>query len=238
MELNKIHILSTRPLDEELIHGAGARNISIDVVPFIKQEPIASPELDKEIEAALTETTTIVFTGAEAVDALASKINSQETKWKIFCIGYATKQFVVKKFGERLIAGVGDNAKELAKVIIDANVRRVIFFCSDQRRDELPDLLKKNKVEVKEIVVYRTIATSQKINKKYDGILFFSPSAVKSFFRENGIDRKVILFAIGDTTAGEIKKFCGNEIVISDVPDKKNLLDKVTFYFQANPTHH
>ena len=114
----------------------------------------------------------------------------------------------------------------------------VIFFCGDQRRDELPGLLKKNKIEVKEIVVYKTIATPKKIEKKYDGILFFSPSAVKSFFQENKLDDQTIPFAIGNTTADEIKKFSKNKIVISDMPDGKTVLQKAVEFFQTNSIHH
>ena len=126
----------------------------------------------------------------------------------------------------------------MAKAILDANVSEVIFFCGDQRRDELPGLLKKNKIEVKEIVVYKTTATPEKIEKRYDGILFFSPSAIKSFFQKNKLDEQVTLFVIGNTTADEIKKFSKNKIVVSDVPDKKTLLHKVISYFQMNPIHH
>ena len=143
-----------------------------------------------------------------------------------------------KYFGEKSIAGVADNAKELARTILDANLNEVIFFCGDQRRDELPELLRKNKVEVKELIVYNTIATPKRIEKKYDAILFFSPSAVKSFFQENNLDKEVTLFAIGLTTADEIKNFSKNKIVVSDVPDKNSLLDKVISYFDLNPIHH
>jgi uroporphyrinogen-III synthase len=93
-------------------------------------------------------------------------------------------------------------------------------------------------VGVKEIVVYKTIATPKKIEKKYDGILFFSPSAVKSFFQENKLDDQTILFAIGNTTADEVKKFSNSKIVVSDAPDKKTLLNKVFSYFQTNHIHH
>jgi uroporphyrinogen-III synthase len=215
----------------------------IDVLPFIKTEFISSVETQHKIERALTIQATIVFTSVNAVEAVAQKINDKKLnpiaiRWKIFCIGYATKQSVVKNFGEKSIAGVADNAKDLAKTIIDANISEVIFFCGDQRRDELPGLLKKNKIGVKEIVVYKTIATPKKIEKKYDGILFFSPSAVKSFFQENKKDEQVMLFAIGNTTADEIRKFSKNKIVVSDVPDKKTLLNNVISYFQMNPIHH
>ena len=183
----------------------------------------------------------MIFTSINAVEAIVTGLDQQKSSpvgWKIFCIGYATKQSVVKNFGEKSIEGVADNAKELAMTIIDANIGEVVFFCGDQRRDELPGSLKKNKIKVTEIVVYKTIATSQKIEKKYDGILFFSPSAVKSFFQENKLDDQTILFAIGNTTADEVKKFSKNKIVISDTPDGKTVLQKAVEFFQTNPIHH
>jgi uroporphyrinogen-III synthase len=102
----------------------------------------------------------------------------------------------------------------------------------------LPELLKKKNIGVNEIIVYKTIITPQKIEKKYDGILFFSPSAVKSFFEKNILDGQTVLFAIGSTTADKIRKFSKNKIVVSDVPDKTTLLNKAISYFQTNPIHH
>ncbi len=243
MQQNKIAILSTRLLDAELIREADTKSVLIDVLPFIKTEFISSTETQRKIERALMIQATIVFTSVNAVEAVVQKINGKKqnqlaTGWNIFCIGYATKQSVIKYFGERSITGVADNAKELANAILDANAGEVIFFCGDQRRDELPGLLKKNNIEVKEIVVYKTIATPQKIQKKYDGILFFSPSAVKSFFQENKLDDQTILFAIGNTTADEVKKFSKNKIEVGDEPKTRTLLEKVISYFETNPIHH
>jgi uroporphyrinogen-III synthase len=241
MPQNRINILCTRDLDEALIQDALSKSIAIDVISFIRPEPALTSEALNEVQKASMRAGAVIFTSVNAVETIVTSLDQQKTNptgWKIFCIGYATKQSVVKNFGEKSIAGVADNAKELANAILDADVDEVIFFCGDQRRDELPGLLKKNKIEVKEIVVYKTIANSKKIEKKYDGILFFSPSAVKSFFQENKLDEQVMLFAIGNTTADEIKKFSKNKIVISDVPDKKTLLHKVISYFQMNPIHH
>lgn len=238
MSHTKISILSTRALEDKFIHEAKVKDVLIDVVPFIKSESISSTELKKKIQEALAVPTTIVFTSSNAVEAIVSEIGDQKITWKIFCIGHSTKQSVSKSFGEGSIAGVADNAKELGETIVKANVTRAIFFCGDQRRDELPGQLKKNNIEVEEIVVYKTILTPQKIEKKYDGILFFSPSAVKSFFQINRLNDETILFAIGNTTADEIKNISKNKIVISDVPEKKSLLDIAISYFQMNPIHH
>jgi uroporphyrinogen-III synthase len=241
MPQNRLHILCTRDLDEALIQDALSKSIAIDVISFIMTEPVLISEALDEIQKASMLSGAVIFTSVNAVEITAARLHQQKTNpvgWRIFCIGYATKQSVVKNFGERSIAGVADNAKELAKAILDADVSKLIFFCGDQRRDELPGLLTKNKIEVKEIVVYKTIATPKKIEKRYDGILFFSPSAVKSFFQENKLDRRVTLFAIGSTTADEIKKFSKNKIVISDTPGRKTILQKVVEFFQTNSLHH
>ncbi|HEV8505807.1 MAG TPA: uroporphyrinogen-III synthase [Chitinophagaceae bacterium] len=238
---NRINILCTRNIDNVLIQDGLSKNIAIDVISFIKTEPALTSEVLREVQEASGNCDAVAFTSSSAVEAIAAGLDLQKATIvgrKIFCIGHVTKESVVKHFGERLIGGFADNAKELAQAIISANVKGVIFFCGNQRRDELPMLLKKNKIDVKEIVVYETIAIPRKIEKKYDGILFFSPSAVKSFFQQNKSENEVILFAIGDTTANEIKNFSKNKIVVSDVPDKKTLLDKVFSYFQLNPIHH
>lgn len=107
----------------------------------------------------------------------------------------------------------------------------MVFFCGDLRREELPDLLKKAGIELTEVVVYQTLETPIKINKDYDGILFFSPSAVKSFFSINQVNSNALFFAIGNTTANAIKPFSKNSIIVSEFPAKDQLLDKAIKYF-------
>ena len=88
-----------------------------------------------------------------------------------------------------------------------------------------------NSFEVKEIIVYQTTTIKHSIQKLYNGILFFSPSGVESFFCNNQLTEKTILFAIGNTTAKEIKKHSDNQIVISDEPGKEKLASKMIDFF-------
>src|ERR1043166_6562531 len=185
MPQNKINILCTKAIDEALIKDAASKNIFIDIASFIRTEPIRSKDIKQEIARVLRLPATIVFTSMKAVETIAAELNDQKPGWKIFCIGHATLRLAKKYFGKNLIAGSADNARELAGLMIHKADPEVIFFCGDQRRNELPDLLRKNNIRVKEIVVYQTIATPYKIEKKYDGILFFSPIGVQSFFQEN-----------------------------------------------------
>ena len=238
MQQNKISILSTRAVNEALIKEFLSKNISVDVISFIKTNPVLTDNVLNEIEQIFTMPATVVFTSVNAVDAVAQKAKDLKPGWRIFCIGHATRKSVEKYFGKGSIAGIADNAKELAEEIINENINEAVFFCGDQRRDELPDLFKEKNIKVNEISVYRTIMTPHKIEKTYDGILFFSPSAVKSFFQGNQINAEAVLFAIGNTTAEEIKKITTNKIVISDEPGQNTLFEKVTAYFQTNPIHH
>ncbi len=235
MAQNNIHILSTRPLGEEQIKDAAAQGIMIDVLSFIDTEPEQSIEVQQEIEQALILSAVVVFTSMNAVEAVATFMNDVQPDWQVYCMGKTTKDLVKKYFGEACIAGTASGAGELAELIIDdAIAEEVIFFCGDQRRDDLPSQLKANDIGVNEVVVYHTIATPHKVDKTYHGILFFSPSAVDSFFSKNKINNSTVLFAIGNTTAGAIKKYTRNSIITSNEPGKENLLDKMINYFVNN----
>ncbi|MEO5681866.1 MAG: uroporphyrinogen-III synthase [Chitinophagaceae bacterium] len=215
-----------------LIDEAAMQGIDINVDVFIETEAIQSIEVQQEIEQALLQSATVVFTSMNAVEAVAAYANEELPDWNIYCIGNTTRQLVINYFGDHSIAGTGDNAIELAELIAEeAFTDEVIFFCGDQRRDELPENLRNNGIEVTEIMVYHTIATAHPIKRQYNGILFFSPSAVDSFFFKNKTDKQTMLFAIGNTTAAAIKKHTAASVIVSDTPGKENVVAKAINYF-------
>ena len=232
MQQNKINILCTRPLEDSLIKEAKQKGIDIIILSFIEAEPIQSIYVQQEIEQALLQSTTVVFTSMNAVDAVVNYKDDHQPDWRIYCIGTTTNKLVQNYFGGETIAGTANSAAELAELIAgESDTDEVVFFCGDQRRDELPDILRSNDIEVNEIMVYQTIAVPHKVEKDYHGILFFSPSAVESFFSNNKVAEQTILFAIGNTTATAIKKYSNNKIIISDEPGKENLVLKMMEYF-------
>ncbi len=232
MQQNNVQILCTRPLPESLIDLAEAASISITVSPFIETESILSVEVQQEIELLSFQTAIVVFTSMNAVDAVTGLLDGHQPDWTIYSIGTATGRLVMEYFGEEKIAGTANDAASLAELIAeDRFADEVVFFCGDQRRDELPAMLRLQGIDVNEIVVYQTIILPHRIEQQYHGILFFSPSAVQSFFQKNKLNDTTILFAIGNTTANEIKKFTSNKIIISDSPGKENLVEKMMEYF-------
>ncbi|HTB53243.1 MAG TPA: uroporphyrinogen-III synthase [Ferruginibacter sp.] len=235
MAENKTTILCTRPLDKLLIKEADRKGIAVDIIEFIRTEPILNDALKKQINELADQSLTIVFTSMNAVEAVWNYLKKKPADWKIFCIGTATQKLVMEEFDGKSIVGTADSAAELADTIIaEGNISKVAFFCGDQRRHELPEKLKENNIEVNEVEVYKTFQLNEKITKKYNGILFFSPSAVDSFFTVNKVTPQTILFAIGSTTANTIKKYSKNKVVLSNKHGKEDLFEKaITYYTSA-----
>ncbi len=229
---NSISILCTRPLEERLVEEARINSIDIDIIPFIETEPIESVEVQQEIEYVLSLQTTVVFTSMNAVEAVAANMIEEQPAWKIYCIGFTTTALIRKLFPFSEIVATADNAADLAALIVEGQISdEVVFFCGDQRREELPQILRKHHITVNEIIVYQTIALPQKVKKNYLGILFFSPSAVDSFFEMNKVADHTVFFAIGNTTASCIRKYSANRIQVANQPGKENLVQEMIGYF-------
>ena len=228
---HSINILSTRPIDTLLIEEAASKDISIDCISFI-DTTVSIDQAKKESIKALAETkNTIVFTSMNAAEAIIESLEGNKPIWDIYCMGGTTKTIIKDFFGADSIKGTGKNALSLAEGMINNGTQEAVFFCGNIRRDELPQLLKEHQIALKEMVVYETIVTPHEITKAYDAILFFSPSAVDSFFSVNKVADNTVLFAIGNTTANAIANYSSNTVVKADSPEKDNLVKKAIEYF-------
>ncbi|WP_078829786.1 uroporphyrinogen-III synthase [Sediminibacterium ginsengisoli] len=226
------HILSTRPVTASLQALANSKGVQLDALPFIETELIDTIDVQQEIEQTALQYATIAFTSMNGVDAVTYLLNGQIPDWNIYCIGHATRQQVEAYFGEQSISGTADDAAGLAELIIEEEATdEVIFFCGNQRRDELPLALRGAGIDVQEIIVYQTRELQHRVDKIYDAILFFSPSAVNSFFRQNTLPAQTIVFAIGSSTANAVRRYCSNTIITAASPSKKELIEQAIAYF-------
>ena len=234
MQHNEVSILSTRPLSPELISLAEESGFVMHVVPFIRTEHLLSVQVKDSIDKLSRQSITAAFTSMNAADAVISHLNGIKPRWKLFSIGNTTLKTLAAYFGEQAIVATGNSAGNLADIMVQKlETSNVVFFCGDQRRDDLPAILSRNHITVEEVVVYRTVALNNKIHHQYHGILFFSPSAVNSFFAENSIAGDVTVFAIGETTAETVRSFCDNEIIVSQEPGKEELVRKMFEYYRT-----
>lgn len=218
-------ILSTRPVNESLAVTARSSGIVLDTLSFIATETVDTIEVQQEVEQAATQLASVVFTSMNAVAAVTDLLDGHIPDWRIFCIGHATKEQVEDYFGRNAVAGTANNALELADTIIDEDPEEVFFFCGNRRRNELPNQLRKHKILVNEVTVYQTKNIPHRIEKTYDAVLFFSPSAVESFFHSNQLPGSTVVYAIGNTTAEAVHHHCTNRVIKGKTPVKDELVE-------------
>ncbi|MBC7553081.1 MAG: uroporphyrinogen-III synthase [Taibaiella sp.] len=231
---HKISLLCTASLEPQSIMSAKAEGITLDVVSFIQTIDISDYSGTQEkILDIFEQRTTIVFTSSNAVRAVCENPAFDKPNWDIYCIGGTTQTAVLNYFTQNNIKGSASDAELLAEIIINAAPsRKIYFFCGAARMETLAVKLTAAGIKISEIVVYTTVETSAFIEKDYDGILFCSPSAVRSFFNLNRPLAETVLFAIGQTTARAIKNETDNKIVVSDKPSKEHLLEIAVNYLK------
>ncbi len=231
----ELKILSTREVDEKIIEYCAANEVQLHAFNFIDTAPILDVETQQEIEVALQLNAVVVFTSMNAVEAVATFLDEDELPfWKIYCIGHTTRQLVEHYFGKDKITGTAANAMELAAKIIEQEdaMQDVVFFTGTKRRDDLPNALSNHSYNLQEIFVYETLTIARKVEETYHGIIFFSPSAVKSYFINNKAHYETIFFAIGNTTEAELQNYTENKIVVADASGKQNLIEQAVDYFK------
>lgn len=209
-------VLSTKILEanqKELLLNAGLSFVEYDA---IKTELNELPRLEAK---------NAIITSKNAVKAvLASSVKIENC----FCVGPKTEAFLKKhKFK---VLETADYAADLAKIIIEkCPGEDFTFFCGNKRREELPSILKENHISFKEIEAYHTSLNPQEFPQEFDGVMFFSPSAVQSFVQKNTLKGSLV-FCIGDTTAAEARKHTQN-IIIANKPGIENVIAKVVSHF-------
>lgn len=236
----KYRILCTRPLPGNLITEAGDHSIAVDVQDFIQIKPLANKDLPGEDNMKRifgNSELPLVFTSAHAVKIFADHyLYQSDTCYfvgnPVCCIDGNTKKLVQEELPKNPIIAEASYGKDLAAAIIAlGNIREILFFCGSQRRDELPQTLRNAGITVNEYVIYENIPTPTVVADEYDGIMFFSPSAVKSYFSANRLPLKTVCFAIGRTTATLLREYTDNKIIMAPFTDAASMVKTAIFYF-------
>jgi uroporphyrinogen-III synthase len=243
------HILSTRKLNSSAIRRAREDGFEIRESEFIRIQPRLDKNIVENFEnlSEQGKSVLMIFTSANAVYALSEIFESCSEgrmqhlfdltgNWKIACLAGRTAAAVRELFPTTGILAMGDDAAGLAREIISGYEpgTELVFCCGNQRRSELPELIADRGWHLHEMVLYETLASAVKLDESFDGILFFSPSAVHSFFSLNELPAGTVCFAIGDTTASAIRRHSGALMVVSSEASQEQILETVKSYFLKN----
>lgn len=208
-------ILSTKILAEnqkQLILNSGIGLVEYDAISI----GFDNSSLDAPIPRNL------IFTSQNGVKGFFSQYPEFQTReLNVFCVGDKTKA-EIEKNGYAVNASA-NSSKKLADLIVkNFKEKEFLYVCGSMRREELPEILKKENIALKELKVYTTSLNPKKFNSSFDGILFFSPSGVKSYCKENDLNSSTA-FCIGETTAAEARKYTQN-IIIANKPSIENVI--------------
>jgi uroporphyrinogen-III synthase len=233
MPERRFTILSTASLPFERISRVPDW-VDVRVIPFIKIIPKDGLELMPLISTWAVQKKNVIFTSAHAVKIVSDYLKTIPD-WNIFCIRHETRIAVEKFFGSHLIKRFADNARLLSEAMVDEGIQEAVFFCGDQRLDILPENLRNHGIQLQELVVYETRLTPVQLGELPDALLFFSPTAVQSFFSSNTLSPGVAVFAMGTTTAKTLKKYTDQPVLISPQADKAFVLQMAMEYAQSHP---
>ena len=216
-----MNILFTKNIDPELLSKELGNDISAECVEVIKIENL-------QVESFDLKNNSLIFTSLNGVKSFFDndfKPNEDFTSKnynKIYCVGEKTKKELRKNgFGTFKVL---KNAETLSKFIIEnCSKEKFIHFCGNLAIDVLDKKLPLQNISYKKVTVYKTEELNPSIPEKYHAIVFFSPSGVRSFAKNNSLENS-ILFSIGETTSKELRKHTESEIFTSKKNTLSNLL--------------
>jgi uroporphyrinogen-III synthase len=195
---------------------AEKNNLQIDFRPFIHVEGIPAREFRKA-KVNVPEHDAVIFTSRTAVDhffRICEEIRyNVPDALKYFCISENTAYYLQKYiiYRKRKIFYGNGKFSDLMDVIKKHKDSKFLVPLSDIHKEEIPRTLKKNKLDFTKAILYRTVCSdlSDLSNVNYDMLVFYSPSGIKSLFknfpefRQN--ETKIASF--GTSTAKAAKQF-------------------------------
>ena len=224
--MSQISILSTKTLSGEQRQVFLEANFDLLEQDFI--------DIKNNLFELNTINTNLIFSSQNAVLSLMEQNGWEALKTKsVFCVGIKTKELL--ELNGFKVDVYMDYASELAEIItLIYNKESYTFLSGNLRKETLPQALKSEGITFNEIEVYQTKLAPFKISdqEKFDGILFFSPSAVESYLTNNKIKNE-ICFCVGNTTAKTLELNKVKNIVIAETPTIEEVIEEVIDYYKT-----
>jgi len=189
-------------------------NVTLDFRPFIRVESVPGKDVRKS-RINFLEFTSVIFTSRTSIDhyfriAGELKYNIPETM-KYFCISEAIAFYLQKYiiYRKRKIFYGNGSFDDLLVVIAKHKNEKYLLPLSDIHKPEIPKKLKTANINYTKAILYRTVSCdlTDITEDKYDMFVFFSPSGIKSLFKNfpNFEQKDIKIASFGPTTAKAVK---------------------------------
>jgi uroporphyrinogen-III synthase len=163
-----------------------------------------------------------IFTSKHGVRAcLSGKPDGDLSGATCLCVGATTASFIREHGGT--VLEIASSATELASWISRKYTdQSFIYYCGNRRLNIIPEALERMSVSWEEVTAYHTQMVERAFDHPFEGILFFSPSGVKSYTSLNPLG-EATAYCIGPTTAAEANKHT-KKYKIAKSPDLEALV--------------
>lgn len=191
-------------------------NLKMDFYKFFRIEGIVGKDFRLD-RVNIADYNAVIFTSRHAVDhyfriSKEVRFDVPDTM-KYFCISEAIALYLQKyvQYRKRKIFHGKQTFPELMDIILKHKEDKFLLPCSDIHNQDIFDLLKKEEVRYAKAVIYKTVDVDLKTEidiNKYDMLVLFSPSGVKSLFNNypDFQQGEKIIAGFGSTTALAIKE--------------------------------
>jgi uroporphyrinogen-III synthase len=169
---------------------ADKNSLKIDFRPFIQIEGVPAKEF-RQTRIQLLEHTAVIFTSRTAIDhffRIAQELRlTVPDSMKYFCISEATAFYLQKYivYRKRKIFYANGRFTDLVSVMKKHKDEKFLVPLSDIHKQDIPMLLEKEGYTYTKAILYRTVSAnlSDLSEIKYDVLVFFSPSGIKSLYQ-------------------------------------------------------
>ena len=225
---NKICVLSTKKLQsnqKQFLLNAGFSVIEAD---FIKIST-----LPFQIKNKLT---LLLFTSQNGVKSVLENDKVDELRQiPSICVGSKTRKLL--EDNGFIVLATKEYAEELAPIIQkEFSKEHIAFFAGNLRRNVLPDAMNRASIAFDEYLVYQNEESSVKIEAKTNALLFFSPSGIHSYLKQNTIDNQMC-FCIGTTTADALQGVTKNIVIANQQTVENVIIQCISYYNNKQYCH-
>lgn len=169
---------------------AGKNSLKIDFRPFIQVEGVPAKEF-RQTRIQILEHTAAIFTSRTSIDhffRVAQELRlTVPDSMKYFCISEATAFYLQKYivYRKRKIFYADGRFNDLVNVMKKHKDEKFLLPLSDIHKQDIPLLLDKEGYTYTKAILYRTVSAdlSDLAEIKYDVLVFFSPSGIKSLYQ-------------------------------------------------------
>lgn len=169
---------------------AEKNGLKIDFRPFIQVEGVSAKEF-RQTRIQILDHSAVIFTSRTAIDhyfRICQELRiTVPDSMKYFCISEATAFYLQKYivYRKRKIFFANGKFADLTNVMKKHTSERFLVPLSDIHKQEIPNLLDKGGYNYTKAILYRTVSAdlSDLADIKYDILVFFSPSGIKSLYQ-------------------------------------------------------